>query len=306
MYIATCTAAYDPPLTILSYLPRRLRRYLYSVSLSGAYEIHLGAGLPLAVYYPDGRYFVTQRGILTKLPAEGVTVTRGDIENALELITDASVYSVKNELCGGFVTIRGGHRVGIAGSAVIRGGKVSFVKDIASLNYRIASEKIGAADKIIEKITDGENIKNVLFVSPPGAGKTTILRDTARQLSNIGFRVSVIDERREIAAMYGGQSPFDLGPSCDVLSGVNKSDGMLMLLRSMSPEIIITDELGADEDFKAVEKLLSCGVAVIASVHGKNASQARRRCGALSDFFDVIITMSKRLGAGTIEDVTMR
>ena len=304
MYIAN-SAATMASSGILAYLPPNLRRYMYNINLSGAYEIHLGTGLPLTIYFPDGRYCVNRRGMLTKNPADAVTVTRENISEALELITGASVYSVKNEICNGFVTVSGGHRIGITGSAVIRNGKISFIKDVSALNFRLAGEAIGAADKVIDSITDGVTVKNTLFVSPPGAGKTTILRDTARQLSIKGFRVSIVDERHEIAAMQGGVSAFDLGLSCDVLTGINKAEGMMMMLRSMSPEVIITDELGTAEDFRAVDKMLSCGVSVIASIHGRNLEQARLRCGELSKYFEVIVAMSKRDGAGTIEEVTL-
>ena len=305
MYITNSCAALTSS-GILAYLPPNLRRYMYNVNLSDAYEIHMGAGIPLTIYFPDGRFCIDRRGRLTKVTSEAVTATREDITKALELITGASVYSVKNEICNGFITVSGGHRIGITGSAVIRNGKISFIKDVSALNFRLAGEAIGAADKVIDSITDGATVKNTLFVSPPGAGKTTILRDTARQLSLKGFRVSIVDERHEIAAMQGGMSAFDLGLSCDVLTGINKSEGMMMMLRSMSPEVIITDELGTAEDFEAVDKMLSCGVSVIASIHGRDLEQAKLRCGDLLKYFEVIVTMSKRDGAGTIEDVTVR
>ena len=305
MYIAN-SAAVTASSGILSYLPQNLRRYMYNINLSEAYEIHMGADMPLIIYFTDGRYCINRRGRLTQNPLEAVTVTREDISKTLELITGASVYSVKNEICNGFVTVSGGHRIGITGSAVIRNGKISFIKDVSALNFRLAGEAIGAADKVIDSITDGRTVKNTLFISPPGAGKTTILRDTARQLSMKGFRVSIVDERHEIAAMHGGVSAFDLGMSCDVLTGINKVEGMMMMLRSMSPEVIITDELGAAEDFQAVNKMISCGVSVIASVHGRDLEQAKLRCGELLKHFEVIVTMSKRDGAGTIEEVTVR
>ncbi len=304
MYIAT-NKTVSSSRRITAYMPHSLRRYMYGINFDTAYEIHLGVNMPLAVYFPDGRFFVTRRGILTRNASEGVTVTRADIDGALELITDASIYSVKDEICGGFVTVDGGHRVGITGSAVIRNGRISFVKDISALNFRLAAEVTGAADNVIAAVTDGQTVKNTLFISPPGAGKTTILRDTARRLSEAGFRVSIADERYEIAAMHGGKSAFDLGPSCDVLSGAAKSEAMITLLRSMSPDVIITDELGGDDDFKAVEKLLNCGVSVIASVHGRGVSQARSRCGDLIKLFDIAVVMSKNPRVGTIEDVAL-
>lgn len=289
---------------ILGFMPGRIRKCLYNISLDGAREIHLRLGKPLCVYYSDGMFYAGQRSNLTRLPAAALRVTRADIEEALELATSASVYSVKDEIKKGFVTIAGGHRIGITGTAVIKEDKVSFIKDVSSLCYRLAGEVIGAADKVMPLIAGGGEIKNTLIISPPGAGKTTMLRDIVRQLSYMSYRVSVVDERREIAALTEGESAFDLGFSADILEGADKAEGMLMVLRSMSPDVIVTDEIGDESDIDAIEKITNSGAAVIATIHGRNIETVKRRedLKNMLKFFDLVITLSKRGGVGTVEE----
>lgn len=290
---------------ITGYLPMRLRRYIMNINLADAYEIHLGVDKPVCIYFKDGRYFITHKGNITKNRENAVISSGEDIEKTLELITDASVYSLKEEMAKGFITVYGGHRVGISGSAVMRDNKLSHLKDISSLNIRIANEVIGVSDNIISHIACSEGVRNTLFISPPGAGKTTVLRDIARNLSDTGFRVGIVDERCEIAAMHNGKSSFDLGVSTDVMSGVKKSDGMYMMLRTMSPEIIITDEIGNKEDFIAIGEMLKSGVSVITSIHGRSIDEIKDK-GNIFESFDTIIALSKRNGAGTVEEIIKR
>lgn len=304
MYIATNETA-SMRNGILNYLPSNIRKRLFGVSLDEADEIHLSVGKPVSVYFFDGCYYISAKGNLTRIPTNAVRATRSDISEALELASKASVYSVKDEIRNGFITINGGHRIGITGTAVSENGEIDFLKDVSALNYRLAREVTGAADKVMDKITDGSVIKNTLIISPPGAGKTTLLRDISRQLSYKGVRVSIVDERREIAAMFDGKSAFDLGFSTDVLEGASKAEGMLMMLRSMSPQVIITDEIGKAEDIAAIEKIVNSGVGVITTVHAANCAQLlkRRDLRELCRYFDVMLTLSKRRGAGTLEEI---
>lgn len=304
MYIATNETA-SMRNGILNYLPSNIRKRLFGVSLDEADEIHLSVGKPVSVYFFDGCYYISAKGNLTRIPTNAVRAARSDISEALELASKASVYSVKDEIRNGFITINGGHRIGITGTAVSEKGEIDFLKDVSALNYRLAREVTGAADKVMDKITDGSVIKNTLIISPPGAGKTTLLRDISRQLSYKGVRVSIVDERREIAAMFDGKSAFDLGFSTDVLEGASKAEGMLMMLRSMSPQVIITDEIGKAEDIAAIEKIVNSGVGVITTVHAANRAQLlkRRDLRELCRYFDVMLTLSKRRGAGTLEEI---
>ncbi len=289
---------------ILTYMPQGIRRYMYGIDLADAREIRLRLGKPLTIHYGDGCFYLAGRAKLSPVPVSALRVTRAHIDEALEIATASSVYSVKDEIKNGFLTIAGGHRIGITGTAVIKEDKISFLKDISALNYRLASEVIGAADKVIPLILSGGRVNNTLIISPPGAGKTTMLRDIARQLSYKSYRVSIVDERREIAALTEGRSAFDLGFSTDVLEGADKASGMLMVLRSMCPDVIITDEIGTQADIDAVEKATNSGAAVIASIHGRNIDMVRRRADLerMLKFFDIVVTLGTSRGCGTVEE----
>lgn len=290
---------------ILGLMPQGLRRYMYGISFDGAYEIRMRLGRPICVHYPDGVYYITSKGALARTPENAVRVTRAHIDEALEIATKSSVYSVRDEISNGFITVADGHRIGVTGTAVVKEDKISFIKDVSGLNYRLAGEVIGAADKVVPLIEKDGVLRNTLIISPPGAGKTTMLRDIVRQLSLKGLRVSVIDERREIAAMCEGRSAFDLGLSADVLEGADKSEGMLLMLRSMSPDVIVTDEIGTAADVDAIERVTNSGAAVVATIHGRNLDMVRRRSdlSRMLTFFDLVITLSKRRGIGTVEEV---
>ncbi len=303
MYIANNETAFGTG-GILNFMPRGIRRYMYNIDLDGACEIHMRLGKPLTIQYSDGSYYIDPKGNLTVIPASSLKATREHIDEAMEIATASSVYSVRDEIKNGFLTIQGGHRIGITGTAVIKEDRVSFIKDISALNYRLAGEIIGAADKVIGLILRDGYVKNTLIISPPGAGKTTMLRDIVRQLSYKSYRVSVVDERREIAALFEGRSAFDLGYSTDVLEGVDKACGMLMVLRSMSPDVIVTDEIGKQEDIDAIEKITNSGAAVIASIHGRNLDMIKRRddLKRVMKFFELVITLGRSGGIGTLEE----
>ena len=255
----------DNAISLFSALPERLREHMQNVDTDRLLELRLRLGGKLCAVYRDGAKFLSY--------ADGgkeITVTERDIKRALELVTNFSMYAYEKDIKNGFVTLPCGHRVGICGEAALSGGKISHLKSIQALNYRFAREFIGVSDGIMDKILVGGMIKNTVIVSPPMCGKTTLLRDIARNLSLLGKRVSIIDERGEIAAISGGISPFDLGYGCDVLSGAPKADGMLFMLRSMSPDVIITDEIGENSDFAAIAEIKKRGVSIITSIHGSN------------------------------------
>lgn len=181
-----------------------------------------------------------------------------DILQTLQNICDNSIYSYQKEICEGYITIKGGHRIGITGNCVIENNKVINIRYISSLNFRIAKQIIGCSDNILHHIINEENdnVFNTLIVSLPGAGKTTLLRDIVRNISNDGLTVGVVDERGEISAMYKGESQNDVGLRTDVLSNIPKAIGMKMLIRSMAPQVIVADEIGSNDDIVAIREAM--------------------------------------------------
>ena len=209
-------------------------------------------------------------------------VSQQEILQSFERVCENSVYSYRRQICDGYITIRGGNRVGIVGSAVIDNGHIININYISSLNFRIARQKIGCSNKIIEDIIDLKNnsIYNTLIVSPPGCGKTTLLRDIVRNISNginvIGFKgktVGVVDERGEIAAMYKGIPQNDIGVRTDVVDNMPKPEAMRMLVRSMAPDVIACDEIGSLDDVKAIDYAMCSGVKGIFTAHGKDVEE---------------------------------
>ena len=206
-------------------------------------------------------------------------VTAEDIIETLQKICENSIYSYQSQICNGFITIKGGHRVGISGNVVIENGKIININYISSLNFRIAKEINGCSNKLLKYVINMENnnIYNTLIVSKPGVGKTTILRDLVRRISNgieqinfQGLNVGLVDERGEIAAMYKGVAQNDIGMRTDVLSNVKKDKGMKLLIRSMAPRVIAADEIGSKEDVEAIKEAVCSGIKGIFTAHGSS------------------------------------
>ncbi|MBQ5734689.1 MAG: stage III sporulation protein AA [Lachnospiraceae bacterium] len=212
-----------------------------------------------------------------KLP---LTITMSDIRKILEYVSRYSIYAYEDELKQGYITIEGGHRIGICGKIVMDTSTLSIknINYISSINIRVAMEHKGIADYVLPAIIDGDNVCHTLIISPPCCGKTTLLRDIIRQLSDgsrflAGIDVGVVDERSEIAASHLGTAYNDVGSRTDILDCCPKEIGMLMLIRSMSPKVIAVDEIGGIRDIEAIRYVINSGCRIIATVHGRTLSE---------------------------------
>lgn len=200
-------------------------------------------------------------------------ITKDDIREISGYLMGYSMYAYEEELRQGFLTLKGGNRVGICGETVVEEGKIKNIKNISSFNVRISHEIRGCADGIM-KYCD----KSVLLISPPGRGKTTLLRDILRQLADReGENVGIVDERSEIGGCYLGKPQNHLGKRVDIMDGCPKAEGMLLLLRAMAPTVIGVDELGKKEDVDAVLRVAGCGVRIMATVHGESVEQVKSK-----------------------------
>lgn len=236
------------------------------------YEIRLRAGRPMFLIYDGGECFLRTRG------REPYLVTREDLKETLEYVSGYSLYAYEDELRQGYMSVQGGHRVGVTGKVVLDGDRIRGMKYISCINLRLAHEIQGCADPVMEHIRKENWTAHTLLISPPRCGKTTLLRDMIRQLSNgsgkiPGVTVGVVDERSELAGCYQGIPQNDLGIRTDVLDGCPKAHGMQMLIRSMSPSVVAVDELGREEDFKAVESVIYSGCKLIATAHGASLEE---------------------------------
>ena len=285
---------------ILSLMPSSLRTHMYRINFCEAFEIRMSIGRALMVYYPDGCYYLSSAGYLTKSPQGAIKVSRSHIDEALEIATKSSLYTSQQSICRGFITAGSGHRIGICGSGVYEKDSLVFLRDISTLTYRLAIEKKGIAKKLFDNVYANGDTKNTLIISPPCCGKTTMLRDLVRLLSGEGLRICVVDERGEIAAMAEGKSPFDIGDSTDVLSLIPKANAMEMALRSLSPQVVACDELGSVADALGVKNCIAGGAKVICTAHAKSTDEVRLRSGVSEcfDMFDLFAVLARDTKTG--------
>ena len=285
-----------------------LRTILFQIPESvkeKAQEIRLRANRPIAVYTGRETYFVKEQGRLTQrfdrtLPV----VSSQEILNSFHHCCSYSVYSHQHEIRQGYVTMAGGHRVGVCGTAVYEEKDVSGIRDISSLNIRIAREVYGAADELLRAL--GEEFSGFLIAGPPASGKTTILRDIARQLSLRGKKVVVIDERGELGGTFQGVCQNDLG-LCDVLTGFPKGEGILQAIRCLSPEFIVCDEAGSRREIAAIDEGLNAWVGLITTLHAGSLEEIYRRSQGLqllqSGAFHKIVLLEGRSMPGTVQGI---
>ena len=258
--------------SLLRIFPQKRRSFWQKTADNGEKicEIRLRVDRPVIVETSRGDFFLNNGGEWQEHPYGAHLVTEAEIRELIAWLCQDSVYAYADEIRQGFLTVEGGHRIGLCGQAVLENETViRTLKNIAFINIRVAHEIRGAADGILPKLYKEGKLQNTLIVSPPGFGKTTLLRDLIRQISDgnpygAGLRVGVVDERSELAGSYLGRPQNDLGMRTDVLDGCPKAQGMLLLLRSMSPQVIAVDELGEETDRRALQKAAACGCGLLA------------------------------------------
>ncbi|MEH6988891.1 stage III sporulation protein AA [Cytobacillus firmus] len=288
--------------TIIAFLPKKIAEQLQRIPpkiLKDLEEIRVRISRPIEL---------TARGVPHFLP---YIVDSEDAVHLLNKISHFSIYTLEEELKRGYITIEGGHRVGLAGKVILEQGKVKAIRDISSFNIRIAREKLGIAQTLIPRIyRDGW--LHTMIIGPPQTGKTTLLRDIARIISSgdpgsglPASKVGIVDERSEIAGCVKGIPQMTFGNRIDVLDACPKAEGMMMMIRSMSPEVLVVDEIGRHEDADAIMEAVNAGIKLIMTTHGNSLEEIKRRptLQAVLEMgvFQRFIELSRKEGPGSID-----
>jgi stage III sporulation protein AA len=287
--------------TVLSFLPKTIIEQLEQIppiQKLEIEEIRIRTNRPIEV---------TMGGRTIFLP---YLINVEDANQLLNKISHHSIYALEEELRRGYITIDGGHRIGLAGKVILEAGKVKALRDISSFNIRIAKEKIGIAETLIPALYD-QQWKHTMIIGPPQTGKTTLLRDLARIVSSGDHKngipakkVGIVDERSEIAGCVNGIPQLTFGPRIDVLDACPKAEGMMMMIRSMSPDVLVVDEIGRLEDTDAILEAVNAGIKLIMTTHGESFEEIQKRPSLQAilklEIFQRYIELSRRNGPGTI------
>jgi len=286
-------------------LPARILAIINSrLNSKKVFEIRLRSGRAVCINYGSKLYYLCDEGICN-LKEKAIVLSSRDVNEVVLRATNYSLYAVNDQLKNGFLTLKGGVRVGIAGEVVRDGEQIKTIKNFYSVNIRVPHEVIGCSDIVFKHCFEGE-INNTLIISPPGSGKTTLLRDIARKLSDKNPKISVllVDERSELAAVHDGVSQLDVGENTDCLSNCTKHYAFSLGIRSMAPNVIITDELLGADDLQATMFAASCGVSVVASIHARCYEDLVNKSGfdrlLNAKIFTRIVELSSRDGPGTV------
>jgi len=257
---------YDEAVELLPYQLRGHARLIDETDKARAEEFRLRVGQVPTIVLPAG-----------ERPFASGVVTAKELTAVTEIAAAASIHAVRDSLRHGYITARGGCRVGLGGQATVRDGEVTGFTHLGSAAIRITKEILGVADAVLPQLKERGQLHSTLILSPPGGGKTTVLRDIIRQCSDGGRRVAVADERGELAALRDGVPQMDLGSRTDVVAGCPKDKAVLMLLRAMNPQVIAMDEITAPADTQALESAANCGVILLATAHGLDVEDLQRK-----------------------------
>jgi len=280
--------------TFAMHLPSRLTEALLIMGTKDIEEVRINAERNAAA---------VKNGVLMDT---GIFIKREELSGVINSMCRGSLYAMQQSLSQGFITLAGGHRVGICGKCITENGVITHITDISAACIRISRAVYGAADEIMEYLEYRGKLYNSLIISPPGCGKTTVLRDAVRQLGN-RYRVCIADERSEIASLKNGVPAHDIGKYTTVMDSVPKEKGMIMLLRSMSPEIIATDETGSAGEEEAIYRIINAGVKILTTAHGYSERDilSRRHLGNLVEkgIFERIFILGRKNGVATVEKI---
>ena len=260
---------------MLEILPQGIREVFENYQFSNLNEIRLRANSPIVVWVSGKPYFLTKSGLSNK--SSDLSVSRPDLDTIIHKASNYSIYAINEQLKQAYITIRGGIRIGICGEVVMEKGQIITVKNVQSLNIRIPNEVKGCSYSVLNYIFERSRPLKTLIISPPGCGKTTFLRDLAWQISDKYHLLNtlILDERGEVAATHLGEPQLDVGSFSDVITGAGKHYGFENGVRSMRPDVVITDEIVTEKDVEMIKLATRSGVSVIASVHAGGIEELR-------------------------------